>query len=70
MEQGKKQVLSVQGFGTKEVVELLKKELRETDTATAVWQLPNMTQLTRDMPLRPSSGLVDWYRRLKNLPHG
>lgn len=52
------------GFGLPEVRELLLRELRAVCTADAVRQLPNISRLPNQPPLRESSGLVEFYRIL------
>ncbi|MHB8636692.1 MAG: hypothetical protein ACYC96_09495 [Fimbriimonadaceae bacterium] len=55
------------GFGLPEVKAFMLEELRATKTEVAVWQLPSLTFLSREMPLRQTSGLSEWHRRLRQL---
>lgn len=57
------------GFGTPEVRELELRELRALDTAKAVWLLPDLSRLARDLPERRTSGLIEFYRLLIKARH-
>lgn len=57
------------GFGTPTVRQLELQELRATVTAKAVWLLPDVSRLARDLPERRTSGLIEFYRLLLKSPH-
>jgi hypothetical protein len=56
------------GFASPEAQALKTKELRELDTVKAVAALTRVFAMAKNQPARPSSGLIEWYKKLERSP--
>ncbi len=57
------------GMALPEIQERLTQELRATQTPTAIGQLDGISRIAKSLPLRETSGLVEWYRLLAKTRH-